>query len=90
MKKPVELAIHQTAATPTMMEVICNDRMGGKVRVKCLPTDTILILKKLIGLHTGTRFEKIKLQKSNTVYKDHITVEDYEIKNGMQIEMYYN
>jgi ubiquitin-like protein 5 len=44
-----------------MMELICNDRMGGKVKVKCLPTDTILIVKKLIAAHTGTRFEKIRL-----------------------------
>ena len=73
-----------------MMEVVCNDRMGGKVRVKCFPTDTILMLKKLIAAHTGTRFEKIRLQKSHTVFKDHITLDDYEIKEGMQFEMYYN
>ena len=73
-----------------MMEVVCNDRMGGKVRVKCFPTDTVLMLKKLIAAHTGTRFEKIRLQKSHTVYKDHITLDDYEIKEGMQFEMYYN
>ena len=73
-----------------MMEVVCNDRLGGKVRVKCFPSDTILILKKLIAAHTGTRFDKIRLQKAHTVYKDHITIDDYEIKDGMQIEMYYN
>ena len=44
-----------------MMEVICNDRLGGKVRVKCFKTDSILILKKLISAHTGTRFDKIRL-----------------------------
>ena len=74
----------------TMMEVVCNDRMGQKVRVKCFPSDTIGVLKKLIAAHSGTRFEKIRLQKQHTIYKDHITVEDYEIKEGMQIEMYYN
>ena len=62
-----------------MMEVICNDRLGGKVRVKCFPSDTILILKKLIAAHTGTRFDKIRLQKAHTVFKDHITIDDYEI-----------
>ena len=73
-----------------MMEVICNDRLGGKVRVKCFKTDSILILKKLISAHTGTRFDKIRLQKSHTIFKDHITLDDYEIKDGMQLEMYYN
>ena len=75
---------------PSMMEVICNDRMGGKVRVKCFETDTILLLKKLIAAHTGTRYERVKLQKGHVVFKDHIQVQDYEIKDGMQIEMYYN
>jgi ubiquitin-like protein 5 len=62
-----------------MMEVICNDRMGGKVRVKCFPIDTVLIVKKLIAAHTGTRCEKIKLQKAHVVFKDHIEIQDYEI-----------
>ena len=67
-----------------MMEVICNDRLGGKVRVKCFPSDTILILKKLIAAHTGTRFDKIRLQKAHTfkIYTSEI-YDDYEIKDGM-------
>ena len=73
-----------------MIEVVCNDRLGGKVNVKCMPTDSIATLKLLIGAHTGTRPEKIRLQKGYSIFKDHITVEDYEIKDGMQIEMYYN
>ena len=73
-----------------MIEVVCNDRLGGKVRVKCFPTDTIKNLKLLISAHTGTRPEKIRLQKGYNVYKDHITLYDYEVSDGMQIEMYYN
>jgi len=83
-KKPVELKIvAPRAADNPMMEVVCNDRLGGKVRVKCFPTDTIENLKLLISAHTGTRAEKIRLQKAYTIFKDHITVEDYEIKDGM-------
>jgi ubiquitin-like protein 5 len=73
-----------------MIEVICNDRMGRKVRVKCCPNDSIGDLKLLISAHTGTRPERIRLQKANIIYKDHITLADYEIHNGMSIEMYYN
>ncbi|EGR33753.1 ubiquitin-like protein, putative [Ichthyophthirius multifiliis] len=75
---------------PVMIEVIVNDRMGKKERIKCLPTDTIGIFKKLIQAKTGTRSEKIKLQKWHQVFKDHITLEDYEIHDGMSLEMYYN
>jgi ubiquitin-like protein 5 len=52
-----------------MIEVICNDRLGKKVRVKCNEDDTIGDLKKLIAAHIGTRPEKIKLQKWYTVFK---------------------
>ncbi|CAE7336412.1 UBL5 [Symbiodinium sp. KB8] len=58
-----------------MIEVVCNDRLGRKVRVKCNPDDTIGDLKKLLAAQTGTRAEKIRLQKWHTVYKDHITLE---------------
>ncbi len=77
-------------AAPKMIEVIVNDRLGKKVRVKCCPDDTIGDLKKLISAHTGTRPEKIRLQKSYNVYKDHITLADYEITHGFGLELYYN
>lgn len=92
-----------------MIEVICNDRLGKKVRVKCNEDDTIGDLKKLIAAQVGTRPEKIRLvtvcdclfislfchdfdriQKWYTIYKDHITLQDYEIHDGMGLELYYN
>jgi ubiquitin-like protein 5 len=44
-----------------MIEVIVNDRLGKKERIKCRPDDTIGMLKKLISAKTGTRPEKIRL-----------------------------
>ena len=45
-KKPVELKIMPPKASENlMMEIIVNDRMGSKVRVKCMPSDTIFNLK---------------------------------------------
>ena len=83
-----------------MIEVILNDRLGRKIRVKCNPTDTIGDLKKLVaaqtgkiqcfGIHVGTRPEKIRIQKWYITYKDHITLQDYEINDGMGLELYYN
>ena len=61
-RKPVELKIDAPKASENpMIEVICNDRLGGKVRVKCYPSDKISDLKLLVGAHTGTRPEKIRL-----------------------------
>ncbi|KAI8319906.1 ubiquitin-like protein [Martensiomyces pterosporus] len=73
-----------------MIEVVCNDRLGKKVRVKCNPSDKIGDVKKLIAAQTGTRPEKITLKRSTTVYKDHISLEDYEIHDNTNIELYYS
>jgi hypothetical protein len=61
-KKPHELKIHPPPASENrMMEVIVNDRLGQKVRVKCMPDDTVGMLKQLIAAHTGCRADKIRL-----------------------------
>jgi hypothetical protein len=36
-----------------MIEVICNDRLGKKIRVKCNEDDTIGDLKKLLAAQIG-------------------------------------
>lgn len=36
-----------------MIEIVVNDRLGKKVRVKCNPDDTVGDLKKLIAAQTG-------------------------------------
>ena len=72
-----------------MIEVVLNDRLGKKVRVKCNEDDTIGDLKKLVAAQTGTRADKIRIQKWYNIYKDHITLKDYEIHDGMGLELYY-
>ncbi|KAK2918714.1 hypothetical protein Q8A73_003085 [Channa argus] len=72
-----------------MIEVVCNDRLGKKVRVKCNSEDTIGDLKKLIAAQTGTRHDKIVLKKWYTIFKDHVSLGDYEIHDGMNLELYY-
>ncbi|XP_074605689.1 ubiquitin-like protein 5 [Brevipalpus obovatus] len=72
-----------------MIEITVNDRLGKKVRIKCNEDDTIGDLKKLIAAQCGTRSDKIVLKKWYTIYKDNITVGDYEIKDGMNLELYY-
>ena len=78
------------AEGPEMIEVILNDRLGKKVRVKCYNTDTVETLKKLAAAQLGTQWQKIKIQKWYTIYKDHISLKDYEIHDLMGLELYYN
>jgi ubiquitin-like protein 5 len=73
-----------------MIEIVCNDRLGKKIRVKCNSDDTIGDLKKVIAAQVGSRPEKIRLQRWYSVFKDHITLSDYEIGNGSNLELYYN
>lgn len=72
-----------------MIEVEVNDRLGKKIKVKCLPSDTILDLKKILSLQLGTSYDKLILKKGYQVFKDHITLDDYEIHNGYNLELYY-
>ncbi len=58
--------------------------------VVCSEDDTVGDLKKLVAAQTGTRPDKIRIQKWYTIYKDHITLADYEIHDGMGLELYYN
>ncbi|WFD24843.1 ubiquitin-like modifier hub1 [Malassezia equina] len=80
-----------------MIEVIANDRLGRKVRVKCSPEDTVGDLKKLIAAQTGTAPQKIILKKAYSTFKDHITLADCmydvlltadEIHDGDSLELH--
>ncbi|KAJ7593740.1 ubiquitin-related domain-containing protein [Mycena floridula] len=71
-----------------LIEIIANDRLGRKVRVKCSPDDTIGDLKKLIAAQIGTDPSKIQLKKWYKPFKDEITIKDYEIHDGMSLELY--
>ncbi|KAL3472716.1 ubiquitin-like protein 5 [Aspergillus californicus] len=71
-----------------MIEVICNDRLGRKVRVKCDLNDTVGDLKRGVAAQTGADPTKIQLKKWYTIYQDHVTLDDYEIRDGMSLEMY--
>ncbi|KAI9278073.1 ubiquitin-related domain-containing protein [Sporodiniella umbellata] len=75
--------------TYSLIEVEVNDRLGKKVRVKCAPNDLVGDFKKLVAAQIGTEPQKIILKKWYKEYKDHITLDDYEIHNGMNLELYY-
>lgn len=72
-----------------MIAITVNDRLGKKVRVLCNEDDTIGDLKKVIAVKTCTRADRIVLKKWYTIFKDHITLEDYEIGDGSNLELYY-
>ena len=78
------------SGTGRMIEIVLNDRYGKKIRVKVHEDDTIKDLKIVAAAKIGTRPDKIKIQRGNTVYQDSITLDTYEIVDGMSLEMYYH
>lgn len=72
-----------------MISITVNDRLGKKVRIICNEDDTIGDIKKVLAVKTGTKAERIILKRWYTIFKDHITLEDYEIQDGTNLDLYY-
>lgn len=72
-----------------MIAITVNDRLGKKVRILCNEDDTIGDIKKVLAYKTGTKAERIILKRWYTIYKDHITLQDYEIGDGTNLDLYY-
>ena len=83
-------SIRAAISLEKMIEIILNDRLGKKIKVKCNEDDTIGDLKKIVAAQIGTRAERIKIQRHHSVYKDNITLADYEVHDGHSLELYYN
>ena len=72
-----------------MIAITVNDRLGKKVRILCNEDDTVGDIKKVLAIKTGTRAESIVLKKWYNILKDHITLGDYEIGDGTNLDLYY-
>lgn len=72
-----------------MITVEVNDRTGKKVRVKCLEDDSVGDFKKVLAVQIGTAADRIVLKKGYITFKDHIQLQDYEIHDGTNLELYY-
>jgi len=66
-----------------------NDRLGTKAAVPCLPSDTIGDFKKIVAAMIGRSPHEIMLKRqSERPFKDMLTLEDYGISNGVQLDLY--
>ncbi|KAL9088384.1 MAG: hypothetical protein Q9159_003158 [Coniocarpon cinnabarinum] len=79
------------APSGPMMLVTVNDRLGTKKEVPCLGTDTIGDFKKLVAMHIGRKPHEIMLKRqSERALKDQLTLDDYEISSGVQLDLELN
>lgn len=79
------------APSGPMMLVTVNDRLGTKKEVPCLGADTIGDFKKLVAMQIGRKPHEIMLKRqSERPLKDHLTLDDYEISSGVQLDLELN
>jgi hypothetical protein len=57
-------AASAAAKALVMIEVVLNDRLGKKIRVKCNEDDTVGDLKKLVAAQTGKHLQNVP----NTIF----------------------
>ena len=84
------------AQTGTRCACICMHQAANEDLCSCGLTQQLETLASGLGSRHTTeklhacRPEKIRIQKWYTIYKDHIMLSDYEIHDGMGLELYYN
>ena len=65
-----------------------NDRLGTKAAIPCLASDTIKLFKHQVAAMIGRQPHEILLKRqSERPFKDQLTLEDYGISNGVQIDL---
>ena len=79
------------AVLPAGQELIVvniNDRLGTKSAIPCLPSDTVGQLKLMVAARIGREPGQIMLKRQGErPFKDMITLEDYGISNGVQLDL---
>ncbi|KAL7950452.1 ubiquitin-like protein [Trichoderma barbatum] len=76
------------AAGQEFIVVHVNDRLGTKSAIPCLPSDTVGQFKLMIAARIGREAGQIMLRRQGErPFKDHITLEDYGISNGVQLDL---
>lgn len=91
-RKPRE---KKAAAAPVsnepMIIVSINDRLGTKTQVPCLPSDPIKVLKAMVAAKIGRPVHEIMLKRQGErPFHDQLTLADYAISNGVQIDLELN
>ncbi|TWU73626.1 hypothetical protein ED733_002444 [Metarhizium rileyi] len=87
-EKTTRLASAAVSASEEMIIVHVNDRLGSKSAVPCLPSDTVGQFKIMVAARIGREPNQIMLRRQGErPFKDHITLEDYGISNGVQLDL---
>ncbi|KAL1899955.1 hypothetical protein Cpir12675_001176 [Ceratocystis pirilliformis] len=81
-----------TPAAPTsgeeMIIVHVNDRLGTKAAIPCFASDRVKEFKILVAARIGREPHEILLKRQGErPFKDQLSLEDYGVSNGVQIDL---
>lgn len=90
-EKPPERAPAPAPSAPVgepMIIVHVNDRLGTKAAIPCLASDPIKLFKAQVAARIGRKPHEILLKRQGErPFKDQLTLEDYGVGNGVQIDL---
>ncbi|KAI6710073.1 GPI-GlcNAc transferase complex [Diplocarpon mali] len=88
-RAPATLSAPQAAAHGEPMIIVhVNDRLGTKAAIPCLASDPIKLFKAQVAARIGRQPHEILLKRQGErPFKDQLTLEDYGVSNGVQIDL---
>ncbi|KAI9776166.1 MAG: hypothetical protein M1839_000582 [Geoglossum umbratile] len=71
-----------------MIIVHVNDRLGTKAAIPCLASDPVKLFKAQVAARIGREPHEIMLKRQGEKpFKDELTLEDYSVSNGVQLDL---
>ena len=86
--KPPERAAAPVQSYAEMIIVYVNDRLGTRAGIACSEDDSIKDFKMLVAAKIGRKPHEIMLKRQGErPFKDILSLKDYSISNGAQIDL---
>jgi hypothetical protein len=71
-----------------MIVVNVNDRLGTKAAIPCLASDPVKLFKAMVAARIGREPHEILLKRQGErPFKDQLTLADYGVSNGVQLDL---
>ncbi|KAL2042542.1 hypothetical protein N7G274_005036 [Stereocaulon virgatum] len=87
-KEKKKKAEPKIAPVGEMIIVNVNDRLGTKASIPCLASDPIKLFKAQVAARIGRQPHEIMLKRQGErPFKDQLTLEDYGVSNGVQLDL---
>ncbi|EAW09891.1 ubiquitin-like protein HUB1 [Aspergillus clavatus NRRL 1] len=87
-EKKEKKAVVTPQSSEPMIVVHVNDRLGTRAAIPCLASDPIKLFKAQVAARIGREPHEILLKRQGErPFKDQLTLEDYGVSNGVQLDL---